>query len=76
MPFKVTDFGINRKPICDFLLVNPSLVLCKPPKLTTTKFGLKKPQHYRSITGNDHGCSLSLEPVSYTHLTLPTIYSV
>jgi len=20
-PFKVTDFGINRKPICDFLLV-------------------------------------------------------
>jgi len=21
MPFKVTDFGTNRKPICDFLLV-------------------------------------------------------
>jgi len=22
MPFKVTDFGTNQKPICDFLLVN------------------------------------------------------
>ena len=21
MPFKVTDFGTNRKPICDFVLV-------------------------------------------------------
>ena len=38
---KVTDFGTNRKPICDFLLVINTNV-----------------------------------PVSYTHLTLPTIYSV
>jgi len=21
-PFKITDFGTNRKPLCDFLLVN------------------------------------------------------
>jgi len=32
-PFKVTDFGTNRKPICDFLLIVTYLLSCTISKL-------------------------------------------
>ena len=58
LAFKVIEFGVNREPVYDFLLVINSNL--GPNSLSG------------SHTGNDS----SMAPVSYTHLTLPTILRV
>jgi len=37
MPFKVTDFGTNRKPICDFLFTSRKLIVTYHLSCTVSK---------------------------------------
>ena len=77
--FALCKVILSLIPLIVFLLYHALSLICKLKRFTMFKKCLSCeccPRRADNVHNNTHTCAEHQRPVSYTHLTLPTIYSV